>query len=257
MKDPAQDSQPSAARTSPDAAASKPASGGMTRRQTLLAGGGVIVGAAIGVGATLAVEQRTQPTPATQPTPGAQPTPAPTSTTSGFAATSSPQTLTVSQVVVLAAALDRLIPSDENGPGAREAMVWRYIDINLGGQYTPLQSMYSDGLANLDDYAQQMQGQPFAQLEAAKQDAILRAMQAGTGPGGATGKTFFQVLHQHALEGMFGDPSHGGNANFVGWNLIGHPGAVLVFPAEWQAVDAKVPLANKSTYDYPNFSFQA
>jgi len=228
----------------------------MTRRQTLLTGGGLIVGAAIGVGTTLAVEQRTQPTPATQPTPGGQPTPAPTSSTSGVAPISSPQTLTASQVLVLGAALDRLIPSDENGPGAKEAMVWRYIDLNLGGQYTALQPTYAEGLANLDNYAQQTQGQPFARLEAAQQDAILKAMQGGTGPGGGAGKAFFQVLRQHAVEGMFGDPSHGGNANFVGWNLIGYPGARLVMPAEWQAVDARVPPSNKSTYDYSNFSFQ-
>jgi len=222
----------------------------------LLTGGGLIVGAAIGVGATLAVEQRTQLTPATQPTPGGEPTPAPTTTASGFGTVSSPQTLTAAQVLVLAAALDRLIPSDENGPGAKEAMVWRYIDLNLGGQYTALQPTYAEGLANLDDYAQQTQGQPFAHLEAAQQDAILKAMQAGTGPGGGAGKAFFQVLRQHAVEGMFGDPSHGGNANFVGWNLIGYPGVRLVMPAEWQAVDARVPPSNKSTYDYSNFSFQ-
>jgi gluconate 2-dehydrogenase gamma chain len=222
----------------------------------LLTGGGLIVGAAIGVGATLTLEQRTQPTPATQLTPGGQPTPAPTSAASGFAPTSSPRTLTASQVLILAAALDRLIPSDENGPGAKEAMVWRYIDINLGGQYAALQPAYAEGLASLDDYAQQTQRQPFAHLEATQQDAILKAMQAGTGPGGGTGKAFFQVLRQHALEGMFGDPAHGGNANFVGWNLIGYPGVRLVMPAEWQAVDAQVPPSNKSTYDYSNFSFQ-
>ena len=47
--------------------------------------------------------------------------------------------------------------------------------------------------------------------------------------GAATGFTgssavFFTLVLSHTHQGTFGDPYYGGNANFVGWDLIGYPG---------------------------------
>jgi gluconate 2-dehydrogenase gamma chain len=47
--------------------------------------------------------------------------------------------------------------------------------------------------------------------------------------GSATGfagssAAFFNMVRTHTLQGTFGDPYYGGNANFVGWDLIGYPG---------------------------------
>jgi gluconate 2-dehydrogenase gamma chain len=215
-------------------------SAGITRREALITGSAAIAGAAIGAGIVELASGSHQSAVAAAPS-------------SEFSATDSPQVLTMTEVVVLQAVLDRLIPSDQNGPGAKEAKVWRYIDINLGGQYASLQPMYSQGLAALDRYAQQSQGKAFSRLDAAQQDQILKGMEAGTGPGGAAGKPFFRTLRNHALEGMFGDPAHGGNAGFVGWQLIGYPGPYLVAKAEYQQLGTKVPLLKKSTYDFPNF----
>jgi hypothetical protein len=36
--------------------------------------------------------------------------------------------------------------------------------------------------------------------------------------------TFFNLVRTHTIQGMFSDPYYGGNANFVGWDLIGYPG---------------------------------
>jgi gluconate 2-dehydrogenase gamma chain len=220
-------------------AGGRTASAGFTRREALITGSAAIVGAAIGAGLVEVASGTHQPVAAAP--------------SFEFSATDSPQVLTMTEVVVLQAVLDRLIPSDQNGPGAKEAKVWRYIDINLGGQYASLQPMYSQGLAALDRYAQQSQGKAFARLDAAQQDQILKGMEAGTGPGGAAGKPFFRTLRNHALEGMFGDPAHGGNADFVGWQLIGYPGPYLVAKPEYQQLGTKVPLLRKSTYDFPNF----
>ena len=40
---------------------------------------------------------------------------------------------------------------------------------------------------------------------------------------------FFDLVRVHAIEGMFGDPSHGGNAGHAGWKLIGFPGPLGTF----------------------------
>src|SRR5690242_13683855 len=220
-------------------AGGRTSSQGFTRREALITGGAAIVGAAVGAGIVEAASgshQQAVAAPSTE-----------------FSATDSPQVLSMTELVVLQAALDRLIPSDQNGPGAKEAKVWRYIDINLGGHYASLQPIYSQGLAALDAYAQQSQSTAFARLDAAQQDQILKSLEAGTGPGGSAGKTFFLTLRSHALEGMFGDPAHGGNADFVGWQLIGYPGPYLVAKPEYQQLGTRVPLLRKSTYDFPNF----
>ena len=36
--------------------------------------------------------------------------------------------------------------------------------------------------------------------------------------------TFFNLVRAHTIQGTFCDPYYGGNANFVGWDLIGYPG---------------------------------
>ena len=53
---------------------------------------------------------------------------------------------------------------------------------------------------------------------------------------------------------MFGDPVHGGNADFVGWDLIGFYGVKLEVTAAEQQLDVTVAPAHKSVADYPMFS---
>ena len=38
---------------------------------------------------------------------------------------------------------------------------------------------------------------------------------------------FFALVRTHTIQGTFCDPAYGGNANFVGWDLIGYPGVRL------------------------------
>ena len=62
--------------------------------------------------------------------------------------------------------------------------------------------------------------------------------------GSATGFTgssgaFFNMVRTHTLQGTFGDPYYGGNANFVGWDLIGYPGIRLNVTAEDQRLGAQ------------------
>jgi gluconate 2-dehydrogenase gamma chain len=135
-----------------------------------------------------------------------------------------------SEALIVAAATSRIFPSDQSGPGAREAGVVIYIDRQLAGPYgrdryrytqgpfedgpaelgyqgetTPRQ-IYRDGLKNLKG---------FDQLSLEKQDARLRQIESFR---------FFSLLRQHTIEGMFSDPIHGGNVNMIGWQLIGFPG---------------------------------
>ena len=44
------------------------------------------------------------------------------------------------------------------------------------------------------------------------------------------------LLRTLVLEGAFGDPAHGGNADGAGWRLLGYPGPRHVVPARDQEI---------------------
>ena len=51
---------------------------------------------------------------------------------------------------------------------------------------------------------------------------------------------FFALLRQNVLEGMFSDPLHGGNANLIGWQLIGFPGPYMSWAREMELHDGEL-----------------
>lgn len=164
------------------------------------------------------------------------------------------ESFTAAEAEAVEAFVERLIPVDANGPGAAEARVARYIDRALGGELASLRGTYSAGLAAVDSYARARFGAPLADLPAAQQDAVLTGLEQNAAPGFPGGsRAFFDLVREHCLQGMFGDPVHGGNADFVGWDLIGFPGVKLSFSAAEQELDVTVVPAHKSTADYPLF----
>jgi gluconate 2-dehydrogenase gamma chain len=134
------------------------------------------------------------------------------------------------EALIVVAAAARIFPSDDSGPGAREACVALYIDRQLAGPWgrdryryaqgpfeqapaelgyqgkaTP-REIYREGLKNL---------RGFSRLQPEEQDEILQQMETSV---------FFSLLRQNTIEGMFSDPIHGGNVDMIGWQLIGFPG---------------------------------
>ena len=124
---------------------------------------------------------------------------------------------------LLEAVLERLIPADGNGPGAREAGVSRYVLRRLAGPDCGHRQAYAAGLARLNADATRLHGAGFAELTAELQDQILHAAEA------REDDTFFELVLAHAMEGMFGDPAHGGNAEGAGWRLMGYRGPRYVW----------------------------
>ena len=137
---------------------------------------------------------------------------------------------TEKEALIVAAAAARIFPTDDSGPGAREAGVSIYIDRQLAGSYgrdrfrytqppfedapaelgyqrkqTP-REIYRDGLKSLAG---------FDLLSPAEQDQSLQKIES---------TVFFRLLRQNTIEGMFCDPMHGGNVDMVGWQLVGFPG---------------------------------
>ena len=147
------------------------------------------------------------------------------------------------------AAVARVIPSDDLGPGAREAGVTDFINHQLAGPYGRADSWYMQGpwregtaeqgyqlrltpaelyrtaIAGIDDHVRRTHGKSFAALDAAAQDALLEAIdQSRLELPTAHARAFFELLVQNTKEGFLADPVYYGNRDFIGWKLIGFPG---------------------------------
>ena len=141
--------------------------------------------------------------------------------------------------LIVAAAASRIFPSDDSGIGAREAGVVIYIDRQLAGpygrdRYRYTQGPFEEGAARefgyqgkatpQETYREGLKGlKGFDELATAEQDAKLKLLE---------NSHFFALLRQNTIEGMFCDPIHGGNADMVGWQLVGFPGPRMSNAAE-------------------------
>jgi gluconate 2-dehydrogenase gamma chain len=126
--------------------------------------------------------------------------------------------------------VDRIIPSDDLGPGALECGAANYIDVQMAGYLAPQKDAWIAGLAALDAYARQSQGAAFADLPADKRDAVLLSLPQ-------TLQQFFNQARTFTLQGTFGDPHYGGNTNGKGWDIIRYPGPRPATSADMQRMD--------------------
>ena len=168
--------------------------------------------------------------------------------------------LTARETEILSAMVDRLIPSDELGPGALDAGVIRYIDRALSEAESDTADAYRSGLAALDTYSRYTRGGPFIDLSTIDQDSVLIDVQIGAATGAGVGfvggsGSFFNMVKSHTWQGMFGDPEYGGNVNFAGWDLLDYPGVRLaVSPEDQRRLEAdQLAPVRRSAYDYPLF----
>ncbi len=163
---------------------------------------------------------------------------------------------TDAEAAFIEAAVARLIPADDLGPGALEADVSYFIDQQLAGDYgagarfyqqgpfgdttgyqgyqLPLspRQLYQVGIAATDQYCQESYGKFFSQLEAAQQEDVLSGLQGVSGDVSleeVPGATFFAHLITDTKDGFFADPAYGGNRDMIGWKLVGYPGVAASY----------------------------
>ena len=129
----------------------------------------------------------------------------------------------------LEAIAERLIPSDELGPGAGRAGAPDYIERALAGPYADLVDAYRVGLGALEAAG-------FASLGPERQDELLAGLE---GSQDADERAFFELVRAHVLEGMFGDPEWGGNRDGAGWKLLDYPGPRRSWSEHEQQLDVR------------------
>lgn len=174
---------------------------------------------------------------------------------------------TPTEISFLEAAVSRLIPNDELGPGAKEAGVPLFIDQQMAGPYGRAANWYMDGpwpkgteqqgyqlrltpamlyrtaIHDIDGYCHGAYHKTFAQLAATDQDKVLHGLEKGDIQlAGAPAKEFFKMLWQNTMEGYLADPLYGGNRNFAGWKLVGFPGPRYDYTDYIEQYGKKFPL---------------
>jgi gluconate 2-dehydrogenase gamma chain len=122
--------------------------------------------------------------------------------------------LTPSQADVIAAVAERILPSVDGRPGAREGGVIYFIDRSLSTFNVAQKTLYVDGVKDLNSRAASTSKgtRNFASLTAAQQDELLRAIEQ---------TPFFRAVRFDTIAGMFALPSWGGNRDYAGWHMLG------------------------------------
>src|SRR5437899_1100791 len=158
------------------------------------------------------------------------------------------------EVAFVEAAVARLIPADELGPGAKEAGVAYFIDRQLVGAWgtmakmyrqgpwpegtpqqgyqSPLtpQQVYRIGIGEVNAHCAKQYGKSFSALPTAQQDEVLRGLDGGKIElEGVRSQFFFNMLLANTIEGFFSDPVYGGNRDKARWKLVGFPGVAAVY----------------------------
>lgn len=154
------------------------------------------------------------------------------------------------EALFIEAVVDHMVPKDELTPSGTDIGLATFIDRALAGSWGKGDRLYMQGpwqkgtanqgyqlplapaalyraaIAGCNAHCRNAYKQTFDRCTAEQKEAFLRELSSGkiTLAGGLPGRTFFGMLYQNVMEGMFSDPIYGGNRDKIGWTMIGFPG---------------------------------
>ena len=109
-----------------------------------------------------------------------------------------------------------LIPEDSDA-GAKRAGVVRFIDIQLTRKYKRHRQLYARALSALNAQARRNNSHDFADLPFEARTALLEEFEKGPD------RAAFNLVLDHTMQGYYGSPRHGGNADYASWRMLGVP----------------------------------
>jgi gluconate 2-dehydrogenase gamma chain len=162
--------------------------------------------------------------------------------------------LNLEEAAFVEALVDHMIPADNLTPKGTDIGLNIYIDRALAGAWgkgdrlymqgpwkigvpsqgyqlplTPAQ-LYRGGVEATNAYCRKTFSKTFDALSEQQREEVLTGLAGGkiTFEGGLPARTFWGIVYQTVMEGMFADPIYGGNRNKAGWKMIGFPGVIEV-----------------------------
>ncbi|MDJ0940078.1 MAG: gluconate 2-dehydrogenase subunit 3 family protein [Woeseiaceae bacterium] len=118
--------------------------------------------------------------------------------------------LNTDEAADIAAITARIIPTTDT-PGAAEAGVVHFFDQAFASHFSDSLGFVRGQLGALNDRL----GTRFAALDETAQDAELKAIED---------TEFFELVRVMTLFGFFGMSKHGGNSDYLSWQLVGFEG---------------------------------
>ncbi len=122
---------------------------------------------------------------------------------------------TAAEARVVDAIAEQIIPADA-APGASQAGVVNFIDLQLTKYYRKYRDAYRKGIAGVEAASRSRFGKSFTDLPAEQRIEVLTEIEEKAGE-------FFALIRAHTMQGYYGDPRHGGNRDEVSWKTLGLP----------------------------------
>ncbi|MES2697774.1 MAG: gluconate 2-dehydrogenase subunit 3 family protein [Verrucomicrobiota bacterium] len=111
-----------------------------------------------------------------------------------------PKNLSAAQFATVSAMAERILPKSDT-PGAKDVGVPAFIDIMAGDYMTVVErTAFNEGLVMVDGRSRKENGKIFAELSAAQQDALLKALATSASD---KEKTFFKQVRDLTVTGYF------------------------------------------------------
>lgn len=151
--------------------------------------------------------------------------------------------LTDDEAKLLDSLTQQIIPTDED-PGAKEANVLNFIDKQLVHYYSRHQETYRKNLSLLQQVCQQKHNSKYEDLDWDTQTQFLESIEAGEveSPNWTEQeqKNFLSMLIDHTMQGFYGSPRHGGNKNYVSYQMIGLDYPFIIGQNRYENTDWRV-----------------
>ncbi len=131
---------------------------------------------------------------------------------------SPPRAFTPERSQTLEAVVDRILPG-AHGPGAAATAVAAAVErAMLHRALRGVRRGIEQLLDRLQAQAGELYAKEFSQCDPDARDELLRALEQDPNP---WTRFVFRSLVGLSLEGLLGDPVHGGNRDFRGWQAVG------------------------------------
>lgn len=122
------------------------------------------------------------------------------------------------------AVAEQIIPADQD-PGAHDLGVVFFMDQQLATTYVRFQQDYRKGLAGLEEASRLLFGRGFCGLAWNQQTELLKKLESGKVEGEMwrerSPAAFFRLVRDHAMQGFYGSPRHGGNRGYGSYRMLG------------------------------------
>lgn len=166
------------------------------------------------------------------------------------------------------AAVERIFPKDDNGPGAKELGVAYFIDHQLAGSYgfnardymeppffhgekvqgyqgrLKRREIFRIALREMQNYSHQKYKKGFTDITEDQQDTILKDFEEDKVKlSTISASGFFDLLRSVTLEGTYSDPLYAGNNDMDAWKMRNYPGNQMnytdIIESDFQEIEPK------------------